>query len=167
MLRFVTAPNFEAPADAGANNVYDLTVSVTDGKLPAVQQAIAVTVANAVEPNQPPTISPIVAPTTNEDAAAVQINLLAGASDPDDDPVTVLTPITVTSSNTSRTVAFTLNAAGVLTLDPAQFGDLTAGQSEVVTVSYMITDGVPIDGSGVSNTATITVRGPRRGSDKR
>ena len=159
VLSFLTAPNFEVPTDVGANNVYNVTVAVSDGKLPAVQQAVAVTVNNAVEPNQLPTILPIVAPTTNEDAAAVQINLLAGASDPDNDPVTVLTPITVTSSNASRTVAFTLNAAGVLTLNPAQFGDLTTGQSEVVTVSYMITDGVPIDGSGVSNTATITVEG--------
>ena len=44
----------------------------------------------------------------------------------------------------------------MLTLDPAQFGDLIAGQSEVVTVSYRISDGV---NAGVRNTATITVEG--------
>ena len=47
VLRFVTAPNFEAPADADANNVYDLTVSVSDGIAPAVTQAITVTVTDA------------------------------------------------------------------------------------------------------------------------
>ena len=44
-LRFVTAPNFEAPADAGANNVYDVVVAVSDG-LDADTQALAVTVTD-------------------------------------------------------------------------------------------------------------------------
>jgi hypothetical protein len=30
-LAFLTAPNFEAPTDAGGNNVYDVTVQVSDG----------------------------------------------------------------------------------------------------------------------------------------
>ncbi len=46
VVTFKTAPNFELPSDAGANNVYDFTVSVTDGSL-SVQQAIAITVTNA------------------------------------------------------------------------------------------------------------------------
>ena len=33
VLTFVSAPDFEAPADAGANNVYDVTVQVSDGTL--------------------------------------------------------------------------------------------------------------------------------------
>ena len=49
VLRFVSAPNYEAPADAGANNVYDLTVSVSDGIAPAVTQAITVTVTDRAE----------------------------------------------------------------------------------------------------------------------
>jgi len=106
--------------------------------------------------NGAPTIAPIVAPATNEDAAPVRVNLLAGASDPDGDAVSVVTPVTVASSNGSRTVAYALSAAGVLTLDPAQFGDLAAGQSETVTVSYKISDGAH---AGVANTATIVVEG--------
>ena len=31
VLSFVAAPNFEVPTDAGANNVYDVTVQVADG----------------------------------------------------------------------------------------------------------------------------------------
>jgi Ca2+-binding RTX toxin-like protein len=46
-LSFVAAPDFEAPADAGANNVYDLTVQASDGTLNTTQ-AIAVTVTNVV-----------------------------------------------------------------------------------------------------------------------
>ena len=94
---------------------------------------------------------------TNEDVTTpVQINLLSGAADPEGNTITVLSPVTVTSSNTARTVAFTLSAAGVLSFDPAQFGTLTAGQSELLTVSYRISDGV---NPGVLNTATITVEG--------
>ena len=45
-LSFVTAPNFEAPTDAGGNNVYDVTVQVSDGNGGTDTQAIAVTVQN-------------------------------------------------------------------------------------------------------------------------
>ena len=44
VLTFVTAPNFEAPTDVGANNVYDVTVSVSDGHGGSDSQALAVTV---------------------------------------------------------------------------------------------------------------------------
>ncbi|MGB9369520.1 MAG: hypothetical protein WCE79_26280 [Xanthobacteraceae bacterium] len=47
-LAFVTAPNFEAPADAGADNVYDVTVQVSDGAF-SDTQALAVTVGNVNE----------------------------------------------------------------------------------------------------------------------
>ncbi|WP_147154271.1 N,N-dimethylformamidase beta subunit family domain-containing protein, partial [Reyranella soli] len=49
VLSFVAAPDYEAPADAGANNVYDLIVSVSDGIAPAVTQAITVTVTDRAE----------------------------------------------------------------------------------------------------------------------
>ncbi|WP_208867833.1 cadherin domain-containing protein, partial [Mesorhizobium delmotii] len=41
-LSFVNAPNFEAPGDAGGNNVYDVIVSASDGTLTDTQ-SIAVT----------------------------------------------------------------------------------------------------------------------------
>jgi Tol biopolymer transport system component len=45
-LSFVTAPNFEAPTDTGGNNVYDVTVQVSDGHGGIDTQAIAVTVTD-------------------------------------------------------------------------------------------------------------------------
>ena len=39
----MTAPDFEAPADAGGNNVYDVIVQASDGTLTDTQ-AIAVAV---------------------------------------------------------------------------------------------------------------------------
>lgn len=47
-LAFKTAPDFEAPADAGLNNVYDVTVGVFDGNF-TTSQAIAVTVYDVPE----------------------------------------------------------------------------------------------------------------------
>ena len=48
-LSFVTAPNFEAPADNGGNNVYDVMVQASDGTGGVDTQAIAVTVTDVAE----------------------------------------------------------------------------------------------------------------------
>ena len=45
MLSFVSAPDFEAPTDAGSDNVYDVQVQVSDGTNTDIQD-IAVTVTN-------------------------------------------------------------------------------------------------------------------------
>src|SRR5439155_1075051 len=45
---FLSAPDYEAPTDAGGDNVYDVTVQVSDGSLTDTQ-AIAVTVTDADE----------------------------------------------------------------------------------------------------------------------
>ncbi|HSF61103.1 MAG TPA: cadherin domain-containing protein, partial [Gaiellaceae bacterium] len=55
VLTFITPPNFEAPSDAGANNVYDVSVSVSDGNSGSDSQAIAATVLDVNE--VPPVIS--------------------------------------------------------------------------------------------------------------
>ena len=44
-LGFIAAPNFEAPTDAGANNVYDVIVQASDGALTDTQ-ALAITVTD-------------------------------------------------------------------------------------------------------------------------
>lgn len=48
VLSFVAAPDFEAPADADGNNVYELIVQVSDG-IAVDAQALAVTVQNVNE----------------------------------------------------------------------------------------------------------------------
>ena len=45
VVTFRAAPDFEAPADAGANNVYDVVVTATDGRN-ATTQNVAVTVSD-------------------------------------------------------------------------------------------------------------------------
>ena len=46
LVTFATSPNYEAPADAGANNVYNLNVIATDAAGNATTQAVAITVTN-------------------------------------------------------------------------------------------------------------------------
>ncbi len=48
-LAFVTAPNFESPADAGGNNVYEVEVQANDGLGGLTQQLINVSVTNVNE----------------------------------------------------------------------------------------------------------------------
>lgn len=48
-LSFVTAPNYDSPTDAGGNNVYDVTVQVSDGTFSDIQ-SFAVQITNDVDP---------------------------------------------------------------------------------------------------------------------
>ena len=50
-LRFIAAPDFETPADAGTNNVYDVIVTASDNGVPigTDSQTLAVTVTNVAE----------------------------------------------------------------------------------------------------------------------
>ncbi len=61
-LTFNAAPDFEVPTDAGANNVYDVTVQVADGNGGVDVQALSITVIDVVEgiPSTafPPTVPP-------------------------------------------------------------------------------------------------------------
>ncbi|RWK04170.1 cadherin domain-containing protein, partial [Mesorhizobium sp.] len=50
-VTFKAAPNFEAPADSGGNNVYDLVVTASDGTL-STDRSVAITVTN-VNDNAP------------------------------------------------------------------------------------------------------------------
>ena len=45
-LSFVAAPDFEAPSDAGTNNVYDVVLEATDGAGNKTQRTVAVTVTD-------------------------------------------------------------------------------------------------------------------------
>ena len=51
-VTFKVAPNFEAPTDTAANNVYDITVTANDGGNTSAAQAVAITVTNVCEDNE-------------------------------------------------------------------------------------------------------------------
>ena len=139
VLTFVTAPNFESPTDAGANNVYDLQVTVTDngtGNLTDVQ-AIAVTVTNV---NEPPVI------TSDGGGATAAVSVAENT--------TAVTTVTATDPDTGQTLTysitggadagkFTINSStGVLTFVTApNFESPTdAGANNVYDLQVTVTD---------------------------
>ncbi|MBK7421190.1 MAG: cadherin domain-containing protein [Nitrospira sp.] len=79
-LSFVSAPNYEAPTDSGGNNVYDVTVQVSDGSGGVDSQAISVTVTAV---NERPTDLSLSANTVAEHAANGTVVGTVSGSDPD------------------------------------------------------------------------------------
>jgi Cadherin domain len=81
VLRFVAAPNFEAPADVGANNIYNVTIGASDGSNMATR-ALAVQVTNLNE-------GPVIISAGGADAASFSVAENTGlvttivADDPD------------------------------------------------------------------------------------
>ena len=90
VLTFKAAPDFENKQDAGANNVYDVTVKVTDNGIDggrgsadhlSVSKSLAVTVTDV---NEAPTITSGPATITkDENTATTEIIATYVASDPD------------------------------------------------------------------------------------
>nr|WP_237219941.1 cadherin domain-containing protein [Sphingomonas arenae] len=65
-ISFLSAPDFEAPADSGGDNVYDVTVGASDGQF-VTSQALAITITNAND------IAPVI--TSNGGGATADISI--------------------------------------------------------------------------------------------
>ena len=145
VLTFVSAPNFEAPTDAGPNNVYDVTVSVSDGTNAAVTKAFAVTVTNV---NESPRITSGASFNTAENTTAVTTVV---ATDPEGAALTY----SITSG--SDRTKFSINpATGVLTFIAApDFETPTdVGTNNVYNLTVSVTDGVS---TPATKALTVTV----------
>src|SRR5262249_2903133 len=115
-LSFATAPNFEAPADANHDNVYEVTVQVTDQPLGATlgnarfdTQDLAVTVTNV---NEAPLI------TSNGGGDTASMSFSEGYS-------SWLTTVTATDADIGQTLAYSIAGgadAGLFYLDPTTGG---------------------------------------------
>ena len=148
-LSFVSAPDYEHPTDAGANNVYDVTVQVSDGTLTGTQ-AIAVTVNN-VNDN-----SPVI--TSNGAGATASVNVAENA--------TAVTTVTATDADAGSTLTYSIVGgadAARFTVD-ASTGALSfvsapdyenptdAGTNNVYDVTVQVSDGT------LTDTQSIAVR---------
>jgi VCBS repeat-containing protein len=140
-LSFAGAPNYEAPTDANADNVYDVTVQASDGSL-VDTKAIAVTVTNV---NEAPTI-------TSSSAASVVENTMSvttlTATDPD--AGTTLTYSIVGGADASK---FTINGStGELSFITAPNYALPtdAGGNNVYDVVVQVSDGALTDTKAVA-----------------
>ena len=79
-VRFDAPPNFEAPADAGANNVYNITVHANDGQGHDVTKAVAITVNDV---NEQPSAGADFSATVSENIDAVTTIATVNGTDPD------------------------------------------------------------------------------------
>ena len=146
MLRFVSAPNFEAPTDANGDNVYDVTVKVTDSNGLFDTQAIAVTVTDA---NDAPVSGGDAAAAGTEDAALIA-GAVPAASDVDGDALTY-------ALVDAAPAGVTFNADGTFTVAPlAADQGLDDGESRVVSFQYVARDGTV---SSAPATVTVTING--------
>ncbi|KMK68737.1 CAP domain-containing protein [Puniceibacterium sp. IMCC21224] len=83
-LFFLAAPDYESPQDTGANNIYNVTLSVTDPGGNSATAAVAISVTDAVEIAPTPVTNPTpINPDPKEAAGQVDPVLLAGDNGPD------------------------------------------------------------------------------------
>jgi large repetitive protein len=115
-----------------ADGIYSVTITASDGNGGTVSQTFSWTVAN------PPPVATNDNATTNEDTP-VTVPVLANDSDPDSDPLTVI-------SATAPNGSVVINANGTVTYTP------NANFNGTDTVTYTISDG-----NGGTSTATVTV----------
>ncbi|WP_371395684.1 cadherin-like domain-containing protein [Fretibacter rubidus] len=145
-------PSAYASLEAGETMVITYSFDIIDGNGGVVTQTATITVTGVGVNNTAPVVSGTVSATINEDdVAATIVNLLDGATDADNDTLSVAN-LTVVSGDATNII----NNGDALFIDPALFNSLAAGETLVVTYSYDIIDG---NGGSVTQTATITITG--------
>ena len=144
VVSFREAPDFEAPGDAGGNNVYNITVTATDGANDT-DQAIAITVTN-VNDNTPSFTSPLAAGVLENQTLVYA----AVATDADEDP------LTYSLSGTDATL-FTIdpNTGVVNFIAPPDFENPDdAGGDNVYNITVTASDGDNSANQAVAVTVT-------------
>ncbi len=139
-VTFKASPNFEAPADAGADNVYDITVTATDGTNTSATQAVAITVSNVNE-----------APTAVADTATALsgqlTNIAVLGNDSDTDGAFVGTITAVTQPALGGLVEIAGDGQSINFTSTPGFASTTP-----VTFTYTVRDA-----GGLTSTATVSV----------
>jgi Ca2+-binding RTX toxin-like protein len=150
-LSFKLAPNFETPADAGHDNIYDVIVEASDGTL-SDSQAIAVTVTNVNE-----------APVISSDGGGSSATLVV------DEKVALGTQIVATDPDSNTTITYSIAGgadAARFEIDPVtgQLAFITApnieapadeGRDNIYDVLVQASDGTGID--ALSDTQALSI----------
>ncbi|MHB8863840.1 MAG: cadherin domain-containing protein [Pirellulaceae bacterium] len=145
---FLSLPNFEAPGDADANNVYDVIVQVSDGTGGTDTQTISVTITDVDEFDVGPiSDTNVTANAVNENSAnGTAVGITANATDAD---------------GTNNTITYSLddNAGGRFAVDSNTGVVTVAGTIDRETAaSYTITArATSIDGSYTTQDFNIAI----------
>jgi carbon monoxide dehydrogenase subunit G len=151
VLAFLAAPNYEGPTDGGTDNVYNVTVQVSDGTLTATKD-IAVTVTNV---NEAPSITSSGAVNAAENQTAVQT---VTGTDPD-----AGTTLTYSITGGADSAKFTINSTtGVLAFlaAPNYEGPTDGGTDNVYNVTVQVSDGTLTATKAVAVTVTNVIDSP-------
>lgn len=146
-VTFNTAPDFEAPADAGADNIYDIVVTASDG-VNASSLAVAITVTDVVDTNAAPVFTSGAAASVGENTTAAYT---AVATDANSDPVTY----SITGG--ADAALFSINAtSGAVTFNAAPDFEAPAdaGGNNVYDIVVTATDGATPTNLAVAITVT-------------
>jgi hypothetical protein len=152
-VTFKTSPNFEAPADSGANNVYDIVVQVSDGALTA-SQAVAITVSNA---NEAPSVTSGSTATTPENVSTSTAVYTATGTDPD-----VGTTLTYSITGGADANLFNINSStGAVTFktSPNFEAPADSGANNVYDIVVQVSDGALTASQAVAITVTDVAEG--------
>ena len=142
-VTFKVSPNFEAPTDAGGNNIYDFVVHANDGVHDAIQN-VAITVINVNE--APVAVADHVISNFGGNTYSVpEWAFLSNDADPDGDQIDVNS---VTNGSGLSSVGHTAGSGIHGTIDINDNGNGSNGN----TFTYNDTDG-----NLVGNSATVTV----------
>jgi Ca2+-binding RTX toxin-like protein len=151
VVTFKASPNFEAPADAGADNVYDITVTASDGTL-SNDKAVQITVTNQ---NEGPTVTSGSAATFAENATGTVYT--ATATDPD-----AGTTLSYSLSGTDAALFNINSATGVVTFkaSPNFEAPADAGGNNVYDITVTASDGTLSNAKAVQISVTNQNEGP-------
>ncbi|QDV47196.1 Cadherin domain protein [Stieleria neptunia] len=160
VLTFVSAPNFESPTDNGGDNVYDVTIQVSDG-IDTDTQAIAVTVTDV---NESPTVATNTGTTVLEGSTGTAITTaMLNEGDVDDSGAGLTYTITdVTDNGTLYLAGFgALGLNDTFTQADIDAGDVTYDHDGSETASdafsFSLADGGEDGATPATGTFNITV----------
>ena len=150
-LRFLSAPDYETPTDNDGDNVYNVTVKVTDDESPAMSATVPVTVT-VTNVNEEPTFDPY---ETNlrfdENTATSEILATFMASDPDENTELTWTVQNILSAGDFNIVRNADRHGELRFSDEPDYENLS-GYALTVTVTD---NGIPSDGM---NTISVTTQ---------
>ena len=151
VVTFKSSPNYEAPADAGGNNVYGITVGASDGIVTTTKD-VAISVSNV---NEAPTITSGATASFAERATGTVYTV--AATDPD---AGASLTYSLTGADAAR---FNINATtGAITFKstPNYEAPTDAGANNVYDVTVRASDGTNITTKAVAITVTNVNEAP-------
>ena len=142
VVTFKNLPDFESPADSNADNLYQITVTASDGSS-VVSQNVTIAVTDVAE-NPPVITSAASVSVANGQTSAYTIS----ATDPDGDA------LNYSISGTDALLFDVDSASGVVTFISAPDFDnpIDAGSNNVYDITVSVSDGSNVDSQSVSIT---------------